>query len=935
MRIAHLGVVIDSSGARKGAEESKAALVDVGATAERAAKARVAATDAVTGAAARNTTAQRLNNADISASVKRYDDMIAAMKRQTAAATGVTQANRQVTDSTRAMGLAHAEAIRMNDALGKSGGVTNSMLNRLRPGFSSLATQVLGTNSAVGALGGTIGQFSIGAGPTIAILAGIAAVSAAYTRLTAHTRAQAEEQKKATKAALDFAKGQREGVGQGVDAQIGALQKLIAQQKLFGEVARGGKVSASQIAEVGLIASLNITLTDPAERTRLIKENEEALVAAKDRLRKLFLQANRDAESDRNAALASLAAANEATVDEQKETVDRLRALRQLLAQNTAFAASSAENASATRGDRVRLIAEIKVLGDAYDGLAKSAEKRATAEKKAADEVIDFAKRYEASLASVRKGIQEYDDAEEKKRKTLKDANETIALSIEARQLDIETMREQVAVANDISGAFSSLAVAREQEKAVAAARAKLPDGEALSSATTDKIREQVKEYYRLKAVLDALNELKGKSPFAIPERDTKAWADSLQLVAREAGAIAGIFGGIGTAITKAVQLASQFVASMGAAQKAAKAAEAAKGTAGAGAANSAAQGASLAAGVNFATLAVTGIKYWHDSVRATSAAAEQAAIALRELGNSAKKAATSYVLQATGTQLDQQLAQLKAAFQSVITDLLAAGAPRTAALGQRTAKSTVPTAAEVDAAIAAYDRLVAAAKRAAAFQAKQADEELAVRLATAQGRTAEAEAIRQQIRFEKELEEARLAGASAALLAQIALVQAAEAAFAARQKARTANEFGAGLTAREQSRAGNNRGAFVTRQGIDSSRELNAAADMVAAGTITAEMFERLKVVIGEEMVDALKAFDAAVAAALQAQQEDLAIRTLLATGNEAGAAALRREIANRKELEGVTDVALIAHIKYVQGLEAIAIVQAPRPRKRNGSRT
>ena len=84
--------------------------------------------------------------------------------------------------------------------------------------------------------------------------------------------------------------------------------------------------------------------------------------------------------------------------------------------------------------------------------------------------------------------------------------------------------------------------------------------------------------------------------------------------------------------------------------------------------------------------------------------------------------------------------------------------------------------------------------------------------------------------------------------------------------------------------------------------------------------MFEELKTLLGDELVAALRDFDEAARQAKQAVQDDLAVRALVATGQSAAAEQKRIEIANARELQGLTDEGLRAQILYVQGLEAVA---------------
>jgi tape measure domain-containing protein len=154
------------------------------------------------------------------------------------------------------------------------------------------------------------------------------------------------------------------------------------------------------------------------------------------------------------------------------------------------------------------------------------------------------------------------------------------------------------------------------------------------------------------------------------------------------------------------------------------------------------------------------------------------------------------------------------------------------------------------------------------------------------------------------------------AAAAEVARLAAEE---AARARAREFNGRDIGL--RERALAGED--VTAERLRLDGDRELDAARKLFEAGELTEEMFLRLADVIGGEITAALNAAAEAAARAAQAVQDDLAVRILLAQGDDAGAAAARREIAWRNELIGVTDEGLRAQIEYVQQLEREAIVK------------
>jgi hypothetical protein len=240
-----------------------------------------------------------------------------------------------------------------------------------------------------------------------------------------------------------------------------------------------------------------------------------------------------------------------------------------------------------------------------------------------------------------------------------------------------------------------------------------------------------------------------------------------------------------------------------------------------------------------------------------------------------------------------------------------------------------------------------AALRAEAAVRLQAATEDLAVRRLIAAGQTEAAEAERLRLAQVREIAAAEKEfGKDSPYLDELKKVQAAEtaAAEAARelaaaekllQQARQAQAFAADLRARGQTLSGDDRGAAITRLGISQAGELQAAEALLKAGTITQEMFDELARVLSGELAKAIEDLDKAAQDAAKAieqekqnKRDELAVRALIATGDEAGAARVRREIANRQELEGVTDETLRAEILRVQGLEALAIALAEAAR-------
>ncbi|GAB1340937.1 hypothetical protein MASR1M101_00640 [Gemmatimonas sp.] len=221
-----------------------------------------------------------------------------------------------------------------------------------------------------------------------------------------------------------------------------------------------------------------------------------------------------------------------------------------------------------------------------------------------------------------------------------------------------------------------------------------------------------------------------------------------------------------------------------------------------------------------------------------------------------------------------------------------------------------------------------AALRERATADLSAATQDSNVALLRARGRTAEADAMQRELEITRQIAAARkqfdgLDGLEE-YISLLKEVSAAAALAADTERTRQQQAFGLDLTQRRQTLNGDARGAFVSGQTIQTNAALVQAQQLLEAGTITAAMFEELRVLLGDEMVQALKDFDAAVQTAKQAVLDDLAVRALVAQGKASEAESLRIEIANRKELEGVTDEALRQQILYVQGLETTAREQA-----------
>jgi hypothetical protein len=203
-------------------------------------------------------------------------------------------------------------------------------------------------------------------------------------------------------------------------------------------------------------------------------------------------------------------------------------------------------------------------------------------------------------------------------------------------------------------------------------------------------------------------------------------------------------------------------------------------------------------------------------------------------------------------------------------------------------------------------------------------ERELDGRLLRARGMEEEGQAIARQLAREEELRRAREAGWSDEMLALLELIHVeedlarvrSEAASAARREeeevraaARQAHEgqlFMLDLLAREADLADNALEVIRVRMEMQTAQEVRRAEELLAAGTITEELFARLIEILDGEMTRALEDFAAGVEAAAAAtiramdrMSESLDLRELVLEGREAEAALLRLEFQQRRELE------------------------------------
>lgn len=900
--LATLGLAVDASGALQNLKTFEAATKQTGAEATKAAAAVsaagdkiVASTQAQATAARANTErlgelkqAQRISSDAIAEGVKRYDAMLSKMKE-------VDAVTKQVTDSTQAIGRAHVEAIAMNQkfdasqtAVVTSGKNVDTLLNKLRPGLASLATQMTGTNAATGVLASTMGAFAIGSAATVAILAGVSAIGFAYDKLTEKSRKQKEEQEKQTKALLDFAKAQKEGIGGSLGSNVeAAIKSAETQRKLRESLLTGGALPSGVSFFEAFVAGVTKSTKD-FEREQAVFA--DAVTRGQQELSRIFVAENRRQESDRNAALASLVSSNRATIAERTEASNRLRALQRLESQLSGFASQGGANANAVRTQRLEVIEDIKKLNDALNpakaaAYAEKQEALAVSTARLARELKEQAAS-EAAVAKSREigqvGINAVAqlDARIAKNKTISDQQ---AKQYLAANEEIERLQFSVKLLG-LSGE----------------AREKLIDAENRRLALQRQFTEaQAAEFVELQRQMRKA------------QQDTDEWERKINGVIVAANAIASSFGSIGGYISDAIKLATQLAETLDKAAKARKAAgtaEEAGAKTNAKESSLALQGAASGAFIGFVIGGLAeGFQSISDGNKAAAAAIEEAARKLAAFNDSVRdfNRSLSHVgqgeFESARTRLGEQVGALFEELAGRFTQLTipengqVSSADIRKLLEGRGAKPTGELAIALESLAKSAERAEAALRREQAARVAELSEDLSVRRLRAQGQSAEAEARELELAQRRELATAikDLSGAEGfdALIAALYEVQRVEllAAEAARALATARSIFD--LTNGAQAFS-DPRGA---RDAAFAETQQRRYADAVTRGASAAELA-------------AIQFFNLAEALDYAAQQaendrrttESLTARALAAAGDTRGAedagliARQRQEIAD-----------------------------------------
>lgn len=546
-RVATLGTAIESAGAKKGADEVKGALDQITQAATKTTAAMQQSSRATTQslteelrAVARVETERNraANEARRRAQQEAADAARRAVQRRQEQE-AAERARRALEAETQAMGRAEAAAYQLDAAFNKKAAgalASEKGMDRLRSSATMLLPSLTGINMAAGMLVSTLGSLAAGSSVTLGIVAGVATISAVYTALTADAKRLREENQKAVASLREIA-----GTGRATslnDAVRKARQEELALTRQLTEAE-----AALRRAQSGAgFAGAKTGLVDPsyaAEVTRLqkqIADTQRAIADGRRELGRVLADTAQDYSRAQTQALADLVRSGNATVAEQTRLRDRLRNLQGQLTQATAGGEDPAK--------RAELVAHIQIITDVYEAQAQAAKKAADARTKATRELEKEEKTLQAILDS-RMGYRQQantgtlerplglGDAKDVDRyvETMTKARVAVRASIATRQEDIDSMKQQLEAMKEGEAAVRRLTVARAQERAVAEAYAKLPEGGTLGIGEEDTIRKQVAEWYQLNFEIENAS------------RKTREWYDSLRDVA---GVVQLITAGLG-----------------------------------------------------------------------------------------------------------------------------------------------------------------------------------------------------------------------------------------------------------------------------------------------------------------------------------------------------------------------------------------------------
>lgn len=317
-----------------------------------------------------------------------------------------------------------------------------------------------------------------------------------------------------------------------LESAVAAEQQYQARLRTEARTTLGGQRQRDRLIDESNARIAEIEKVQSEQLTKQLKAQAEMLA----RLRAEQVDAAASAERFRMAGAESAAAFDKAAAT-WRAAGNVLKPFAQALAEGDTFARQlDGTTRSLTRAltDKADAIKEATRAAKDEAAAAREAAREREKEEKALRAILDsrMGYRQQANTGTLTNplGLGDAKDVD-RTLETMRKAREAVLASIATRQEDIDSMKQQLEAMKEGEAAVRRLTVARAQDRAVAEAYAKLPDGATLGIGEEDTIRKQVAEWYRLNFAIESAR------------RGTGEWLNSLRDVA---GVVQLIASGLG-----------------------------------------------------------------------------------------------------------------------------------------------------------------------------------------------------------------------------------------------------------------------------------------------------------------------------------------------------------------------------------------------------
>jgi colicin import membrane protein len=289
------------------------------------------------------------------------------IEQQTAqSAAEVASHHAAVTAQLQQLNAVARAAVVEQKALGAATGLSDAGLRTLRSSLTSTAASLLGTAPGVAQFTGALGTMALGSGVMIGALAGLAAISFAWEKITESSRKAAKAQDDAIERMDKLRAREKQGVGgQDVD-DLKALEQRIADDKQrvkdLQSQSTFGFGAGKGVEDTGAIAAAK-------ERAKEIADLQDNIARGEARVAAAVAGAGQQVVQTTTSNLARIVAAHSATAAEIKNAEGLLKGFKQSLAGLSGDGSANAK--------RAELIAQIKELDDALHPKDKSSSREA------------------------------------------------------------------------------------------------------------------------------------------------------------------------------------------------------------------------------------------------------------------------------------------------------------------------------------------------------------------------------------------------------------------------------------------------------------------------------------------------------------------------------------------------------------------------------